>query len=243
MNLRKKMNCFRAGFMLALALLLWSPLQESASSGTDAGPSVKVMSGKVLETMNSGGYTYVLLSDGEGKTWVALPQTTVVEGSTISCKPGMMMSNFTSTSLNRTFASIVFSAGLASGGSVVAPVPTPTTTAPAVKEMKVSKDINAETYTIVEIYNKKDVLVNKPVAIEGKVVKISRAILGKNWLHLQDGTGSQAAGTNDLVVTTDSVPEVDDMVTIKGNLSLDRDFGGGYFYAVIVEGAEVTGRK
>jgi hypothetical protein len=155
----------------------------------------------------------------------------------------MMMSNFTSTSLNRTFASIVFSAGLASGGSVVAPVPTPTTTAPAVKEMKVSKDINAETYTIVEIYNKKDVLVNKPVAIEGKVVKISRAILGKNWLHLQDGTGSQAAGTNDLVVTTDSVPEVDDMVTIKGNLSLDRDFGGGYFYAVIVEGAEVTGRK
>jgi hypothetical protein len=72
------------------------------------------------------------------------------------------------------------------------------------------------------------------------VVKVSRGILGKNWLHLQDGTGSQAAGTNDLVVTTAALPEVGQVVTIKGNLSRNRDFGAGYRYGVIVEDAEVT---
>jgi predicted NAD/FAD-dependent oxidoreductase len=81
------------------------------------------------------------------------------------------------------------------------------------------------------------------VALQTKVVKVNRGILGKNWLHLQDGTGNQAAGTNDLVVTTDSLPEVGEVVTITGNLSRDRDFGAGYRYGVIIENAEVTGSK
>jgi hypothetical protein len=104
----------------------------------------------------------------------------------------------------------------------------------------VSKAEGAEARTVGEIFEKKDSLANKPVAVQGKVVKVSRGILGKNWLHLQDGTGSQAAGTNDLVVTTAALPEVGQVVTIKGNLSRNRDFGAGYRYGVIVEDAEVT---
>lgn len=106
-----------------------------------------------------------------------------------------------------------------------------------------SKAEGANAQTVGEIFEKKDALANKPVAVHGKVVKVSRGIMGKNWLHLQDGTGSQAAGTNDLVVTTDSLPEVGAVVTIKGNLSRDRDFGAGYRYGVIIENAEVTGNK
>lgn len=242
MNARKRMKYFGTGLMLAASLLLWNPLQASAfsPSGGD-GPSGQGVSGKVVETMNSGGYTYALVEKDGVKTWVALPQSAITVGSEIACQPGMEMRNFKSTSLNRTFESIVFSAGLASANAAEAPAPA-AASAPA-ETITVDKAEGANAHTIGEIFEKKDLLANAPVAVRGKVVKVSRGILGKNWLHLQDGTGNQAAGTNDLVVTTDAAPEVGEVVTIKGNLSRNRDFGAGYRYGVIIEDAEVTGNK
>ncbi|MCX5877210.1 MAG: OB-fold nucleic acid binding domain-containing protein [Deltaproteobacteria bacterium] len=234
---------FFTGLALVASLLLWNPLQANAGAGM-GGPddqSMQGVSGKVLETMNSGGYTYVLVEKGGAKTWVALPQSAITVGSEIACQPGMEMNNFKSTSLNRSFESIVFSEGLAPVGPVAAPAPAaPSTPSEAIT---VSKAEGANAQTVGEIFEKKDALANKPVAVQGKVIKVSRGIMGKNWLHLQDGTGSQATGTNDLVVTTDSLPEVGKVVTIKGNLSRNRDFGAGYRYGVIIENAEVTGSK
>jgi hypothetical protein len=242
MNASKKMT-FRACLVLAASLLLWNPLQASAGAGMGGGgdQAMQGVSGKVVETMNSGGYTYALVEKGGVKTWVALPQSAISVGSEIACKPGMEMNNFKSTSLNRSFENIVFSEGLAPVGPVAAPAPAAAST-PS-ETITVSKAEGANAQTVGEIFEKKDALTNKPVAIHGKVVKVSRNILGKNWLHLQVGTGNQAAGTNDLVVTTASLPEVGAVVTIKGNLSRDRDFGAGYRYGVIVENAEVIGSK
>ena len=70
------------------------------------------LSGKVVETMNSGGYTYVSLENNGKKTWVAIPQTAVKVGQNVTCQPGMVMQNFTSKTMNRTFDSIVFSGGI-----------------------------------------------------------------------------------------------------------------------------------
>ncbi len=71
------------------------------------------LSGKVTETMNSGGYTYVQIEATPGaKTWVAVPQTKVKVGQVVTSAPGMVMRNFTSNTLHRTFATIVFSGGL-----------------------------------------------------------------------------------------------------------------------------------
>ena len=70
------------------------------------------LAGKVVETMNSGGYTYVSLENNGKKTWVAVPATTVKVGQMVTCQPGMEMKNFTSKTLNRTFASIIFSGGI-----------------------------------------------------------------------------------------------------------------------------------
>jgi hypothetical protein len=70
------------------------------------------LSGKVLETMNSGGYTYVSLEKNGKKTWVAMPATAVKVGQEITCQPGAEMRNFTSKTLNRTFESIIFSGGI-----------------------------------------------------------------------------------------------------------------------------------
>jgi len=93
--------------------------------------------------------------------------------------------------------------------------------------------------TVAEVYAEKDALADQPVAVRGKVVKVNADIMGKNWIHVQDGSGAE--GANDLTVTTaGTLPNVGDTVLVSGKLSLNKDFGMGYQYPVIVEDAEVT---
>jgi len=112
--------------------------------------------------------------------------------------------------------------------------------APAVSEpIKVEKAKGADAYTVSETYEKAGKLDKKTVVVRGKVVKVSKGIMGKNWVHLRDGSGDPAKGTNDLVATTQNLPKVGDVVTAKGTLYKDKDFGAGYKYQVIVEEATV----
>jgi hypothetical protein len=80
-------------------------------------------------------------------------------------------------------------------------------------------------------------LKDKPVLVRGKVVKYNAAIMGKNWIHLRDGSGSAADGSNDLIVTTAHQAKTGDVVTAKGIVRTDKDFGSGYAYKVLVEDA------
>jgi hypothetical protein len=64
------------------------------------------------------------------------------------------------------------------------------------------------------------------------------AIMGKNWIHVQDGT--EAAGNYDLTVTTQGTAKVGDVVVVEGGISLNKDFGAGYKYDVIMEDASCT---
>ena len=94
--------------------------------------------------------------------------------------------------------------------------------------------------TIPEIFDEKAALAGSKVTVRGKVVKVNAGIMGKNWVHVRDGSG--ANGDNDLTVTTTSpsLPDVGDTVLVTGTVALDKDFGMGYQYAVIVEDAEIT---
>jgi hypothetical protein len=85
---------------------------SQAQPAANAGQAEPSLSGKVVETMNSGGYTYVSLENNGKKTWVAIPATAVKVGQEVTCQPGMEMKNFTSKTLNRTFESIIFSGGI-----------------------------------------------------------------------------------------------------------------------------------
>ena len=121
----------------------------------------------------------------------------------------------------------------ASGGSEGAKAPVPS------EPIKVDKAKGADAYTVSETYEKAGKLDKKTVSVRGKVVKVSKGIMGKNWVHLQDGSGDAGKGTNNLVITTQDVPKVGDVVTAKGILYKDKDFGAGYLYKVIVEEATV----
>jgi hypothetical protein len=211
--------------------------QGGGSEGSAAAPA---LSGKVTETMNSGGYTYVKLENSGKEMWVAVPNMAVKIGETMSFAPGMEMRNFESKSLNRTFETIIFSAGPAGGSSAAdqSAQKAKATAAPA-EEIKVEKASAPNAYTVAELHEKSAELDKKPVALRGKVVKVSPAIMGKNWIHIQDGSGSASGGTNDLLVTSQDLPAVGDVVTAKGTLYKDKDFGSGYKYGVIIEEAGI----
>jgi len=223
------MNIFRklASIILVAAL--------AVAAGALSSYAGEALTGKVLETMDSGGYTYLQMETGGKKIWVAIPKTKVEKGQNISVSPGAEMKDFESKTLKRKFDSIIFSGGVV-GQKVGDSAKSPGSKGSAVtvaEKIKVDKATGPDAYTVAEIFKNAKKLQEKKVVVRGKVVKVSAAVMKKNWIHIQDGTGD--AGSNDLVVTSDDLPKVGDVVTASGTLYNDKDFGGGYKYKVIIE--------
>lgn len=99
---------------------------------------------------------------------------------------------------------------------------------------------SAGTFTIANVVTGREALAGKTVTISGKVVKYNGGILDLNWLHVQDGSGKEKDGTNDIAVTSTSVAKVGDVVTITGTVVIDKDFGAGYNYAVLLQNASIA---
>ena len=208
-----------------------------AAAATPAAASNQ-LSGTVIETFNGGGYTYVHLSTPAGQEWAAVPEAKINKGDQVTLNAQMTMEDFQSNALNRKFDRIVF-ATVASG----APGPAVEGAAQHIQSPDagtIMVDKAPGGLTIAEVWARKDALNGKEVVVRAQVVKSLAGIMGRNWLHLQDGTGSRAKGDHDLTVTTDGGAKVGEVVTIKGKLVTNQDFGSGYVYAVIVENATVT---
>ena len=226
---------------------------EIKAKKTEASDESAPLTGKVVETMNASGYTYVCLENKGKKNWVAVPEMKVSVGQQMSFQPGAVMPNFTSKSLNKTFESIVFSGGPVSSNQAAAGVLPPghksvgepatgskSAASPASKNIKVEKATGPNSYSVAEVFAKRKELNNKPVVVKGQVVKVSAGIMGTNFIHLQDGTGDQKKSTHNLVITSDDLPSVGDVITIKGTAIKDKDFGSGYKYSVLIENASIV---
>lgn len=196
------------------------------------------LTGKIVETMNSGGYTYLNIEANGEKVWAAVREMEVTVGQDISLLPGHEMVNFTSKSMNRTFDKIIFSPGPVShhGHETTGNKDMKVTTK---ENIKVEKASSPNAYTVAELFEKSADLDKKAIVVKGKVVKVSAGIMSKNWVHIQDGSGDPAKGNQDLVVTSQDLPSVGDIVTASGTLYKDKDFGSGYKYNVIVEEASI----
>ncbi len=232
----------RLTLLLALAA---APIQAAP----DAAGAI---SGKVVETMNAASYTYVLIDTGAKKSWVAAPQFAVKVGDSAAIADAMPMKNYQSKTLNRTFDVVYFTGNISVNGapaapSTTAPIAAPSTAAlpPGQRTMpaKTAPDLTgikrAENgQTVAEVITGKTKFAGRPIAIRARVVKYNAQILGKNWLHIRDGSG--APGTNDLTVTTTATAKVGDLVLVTGKLGTDRDFGSGYKYPLIIEDATVV---
>lgn len=215
----------------------------SAAAPTTATGGLK---GKVTQTLEAGRYTYVAVDDGTGEKWAAAPSFEVKVGEVVEVQQGMVMKAFHSKSLNRTFPEILFAETIVNMTKNVAPsAVSPEANKPVcgkdevvAERMKMKKVPPPEGgMTLAEVIQQRSALAGKTVTVRGKVKKFTPNIMGKNWLHLQDGSGVD--GSADLAVTTDSVVKVGDIVTLSGTVAVNKDFGSGYRYEILVESATV----
>ncbi|MEW8508128.1 MAG: hypothetical protein AB2598_15635 [Candidatus Thiodiazotropha sp.] len=218
----------------------WSYDKGMAASGGEA----IAHTAKVLETMTSAGYTYIRVDEEGGSFWIALPETQVGVGETISFYEQMLMEDFTSPSLKRTFDRILFVEAI----NIGAALPTKADTKPSPnkgtavhyteKQATVELASPIGRFTIKDIFEQRDGLGGKVVEIEGRVTKLSRQIMGTDWVHIEDGTGTKAEKNNKIILRTiqDGIA-VGDEIVAKGVVYVNKDYGYGYFYPVIVEDA------
>ncbi|MBI5239160.1 MAG: DNA-binding protein [Elusimicrobia bacterium] len=219
--------------LLALSLVQAAPAPETAISGV------------VAETMDSGGYTYVRLAQGKDSLWLAVPQMAVAVGKKMSFRSGLEMKDFKSKTLDRTFPVIVFSEGVIAappkgkghGGMKAAHS---SRMAEPESGLKVAKASGPDGVTVAELYAKRKELDGKEVSVRAKIVRASALIMGRHWLHLQDGTGDPKAGTHDLTVTSLALPRTGEVVTVKGKVRTDQDFGAGYTYKALIEAVDIS---
>jgi hypothetical protein len=118
-----------------------------------------------------------------------------------------------------------------SGGSAAAIAP--------FAKIKVEKAVEDNAYTVQEIFSKHKELVRKIVQVRGKVVKYNSEIMGRNWIHIQDGSGDPLQNTHDLVATSTEQAAVGDIITVQGTLTTNQDFGAGYTYIAMITEAEI----
>ncbi|MBL0143482.1 MAG: nucleotide-binding protein [Betaproteobacteria bacterium] len=204
-------------------------------------PAAAPLKGEVLEVIDANPYTYLRLKTTGGETWAAVAKAPVKKGTQVTIENPMVMSGFESKSLKRTFDKIVFGSLAGAGGATasadVMSAHSGIAKTPDVPVEKVAKAAGPDARTVAEVTAQKAQLKGKTVIVRGKVVKFSAEIMGKNWVHLRDGTGSSTDGSNDLLVTTKQVAAVGDIVNAKGLVRTDADFGSGYSYKVLVEEA------
>ncbi len=209
----------------------------------NAEQALGTVDGEVVETMDAANYTYMRLKTPRGELWAATGKTVVKVGDKVTVPLETEMRNFHSPSLNRDFPVIYFVSRIGQGGQ---PAPPPMAVGHGANGMPVQGAVKVEPMappaggsSIADVWAKRTSLVGRTVTVNGKVVKFNGGILGRNWMHVQDGSGKAADGTNDLTVTTDAMATVGDIVTVTGTVVIDKDLGSGYVYKVLIEGGKI----
>jgi hypothetical protein len=201
--------------------------------------------GIVQEVEQVSSYTYLNVLEEGTKKWLAVPSIEAKIGETFYYKGGMIMPNFESTELNRTFDEVVFLSKITKADAInmekgmVDPNTVVEEKEPAKKPTLERLEMNIEpvdgTITIAQLFENSEQYNGKIVKIKGEVTKFNGGIMGRNWVHYQDG--SIYDGKYDLMITTKAEPAIGAVVIFEGVITLNKDFGSGYFYDILMEDA------
>lgn len=232
---------------------------HAAAPATPMGASETVQ-GQVVEKIDAPGYVYLRVKTDKGDVWAATLPFKVAVGETVIVPLENPMEKFSSPTLKRTFDVIYFASAIArpgeapAGAAAALPPGHPTVgganaapagAAPAmgapVPDPKLIDPIPPAPggTPIAKVWADRKTLSGKQVTVRGKVVKYNGNVMGLNWIHLQDGSGSPTEGTHDLTITSAMETKVGDVVTITGTVATDKDFTAGYKYAVMLQGARI----
>ncbi len=223
-------------FATIVAVLTSCQFNRPEEKKADSIPGL--LQGNVKEVIQTSGYTYLLMENEGIEFWIAGTKTDAKVGEIYYFKENMKMQNFQSKELNRTFDIIIFVQELSKDPeSFKSPAKTmgnQETKAKIVKQ-NIKLVIPAGTTSIAELFSNKNKYKDNKITVRGVVTKYNEGIMNKNWIHLQDGTEQE--GNFDLVVTSLIKCNVGDTLSLEGKVSLDKDFGYGYKYDVLVEDA------
>jgi hypothetical protein len=210
--------------------------QEPTASATHESKSEH--QGLVEEVLQTSAYTYLLMNENGDRAWIAIPKKDVNPGETYFYKKGLEMPDFKSKELDRTFDKVYFVEGI-SALQHVAMQKQQQPTGKKDPSRGIVAEINhaEDEVSLAQIFADPDSYANKTIKVRGTVVKVNEQIMGKNWIHLQDGT--EYDGEFDLTITTTEPVKTGSVVGVKGTIMLDKDFGYGYKYDIIMEDAKV----
>ncbi len=205
---------------------------EEANENLPAGTH-KITVADFIQTPN---YTYIKADENGNEFWIAVTRMQPEKGQTLYFSKSMEMKNFKSDALNRTFESVLFVQDVS---------PTPPSAGQPVGHPQVynqtKQDVNVQPLkdgkTVAQIYEQKDQLNGQIVKVKGKVVKYNPHIMGRNWIHIQDGTGKD--NNFDLMVTSADSARAGELVVVEGTVEINQDFGAGYAYPVLLSNAKV----
>ncbi len=192
----------------------------------------------VKEVVHATSYTYLNVEEGNETFWVAVNRAEFEVGEVLYFDGGLEMKDFESKDLQRTFESIYFVESISDKPTLPGSETQPSMAQTQPQKPTLEKlDLNIEPaeggISIATLFANRETYKDKTVKIKGQVTKINMSIMGKNWIHIQDGTDDD--GNFDLTITTSQVAEVGNVVTFEGKITLDKDFGAGYVYEVIME--------
>ena len=233
--------------LLSIALLFTSSYANQAKAPKG------IFYGKILSIQNAMGYKYLKVDENGTELWVAIANAPVKVGEKIGYDKKTIMKDFKSKSLGKSFKEIIFASDVyLPEKSESAPikdlqdmlglsVPQPKT-AKIIEEEKPAKLFEQKAfYTIEEAYMWKNSLKGKTIKIKGTVHKVARGIMKLDWVHLEDGTGSADKMNDDIVFTIKNANvKAGDKVIATGKVVVDKDFGYGYFYKIIVQESGFT---
>ena len=225
--------------LFVFALFACQKTEEKKAENTMPVSGHKV---KVVEVIQATSYTYLKVEEDGKDYWMAISKSdNIKEDDVIYYNTALEMKNFKSEDLDRTFDTILFVDKI-SDKPIMSPhgMPAPSS---AMQRKSVEKDPSISIkpvsggISIAELYTNSTAYSGKSVKVKGKVTKVNAEIMGKNWVHIQDGT--EYNGQYDLTITTQEKVNVGDVVVFEGIIGLNKDFGFGYAYDILMENAKV----
>lgn len=190
---------------------------------------------KVMEVLETDRYTYMLAEEeGVENYWVAISKRPIKTGEEYIYRGGLLKKNFYSSEYNRTFETLYLVADILPLNPVAGGMPGATTSDdPNLTVAPSSVDRSSGSVKISEVISNAEKFAGQKIKVTGKCVKINPMIMGRNWVHLKDDSGESF----DLTITTTELIQLGALVTLEGILHVNRDFGAGYYYEVILEDA------
>jgi hypothetical protein len=190
----------------------------------------------VNEILHTSKYSYLNVTEKEEKFWIAIPKSEVEIGDVYFFKGGLLKKNFKSQEFDRVFETVYLVSNYwkkaVPGEKNASTENMPKTNDPPITEVG-NIERAAGSVPISELIGNKEKYNGKLVQITGKCTKVNNMIMGRNWVHMQDESGEKF----DLTVTTTEVINLGSVVTLEGTIILDKDFGAGYRYDILMEGA------